>query len=286
MPYLFFALICLIWSSSFILMKKAGFAFDPLGIAGWRVFWGALVLGVLCWRRGLLKLPERRHWKYLAVVTLAGCAAPYIIQPIVIRHQTTAFMAIGVSGLPLVTILLSVPMLGVRPTKRQLIGVMIALSCLWLLLVDGIRRSIPWYDFVLAASVPTGYAVTNMLIRRWLKDLPSLSLTFFALAATAVLLAPATMQTIRIPDADWWFAFSAVVVLGVLGTGLATYWFNRLVQEQGPLFAGMVTNLTPIGAVFLGWWDREEISIQQVVALAGILIAVVLVQFRAASSAN
>lgn len=269
-----------------MLMKKAAIEFSPLAIAGWRVFWGAAVLGWLCWQQGLLKVPERRHWKFLAIVTLAGCASPYAVQPIVVNHQTSAFMAIGVSCLPLVTILLSVPVLGVLPTKRQVVGVVLALLCLGLLLLDGIQRAIPWYDFALAGSVPTGYAITNLTIRRWLKDLPSLTLTFYSMAASTVLFAPAFIGSLRVPDAQWLFASTTVCVLGVLGTGLATFWFNRLVQEQGPLFAGMVTNLTPIGAVMLGWWDYEEISLQQVLALVGIVIAVAIVQFKAASSAN
>ena len=72
-------------------------------------------------------------------------------------------------------------------------------------------------------------------------------------------------------------------MLGVIGTGLATFWFNRLVQDHGPLFAGMVTNLVPIGAVLIGWLDREDISLRQAGALVGIVISVACVQFRAAT---
>ncbi len=286
MPYVFFLLICVIWSSSFILMKKAAIEFSPLAIAGWRVFWASVVLGWLCWQRGLIRLPERKHWKFLALVTVMGCAAPYVVQPIVVTRQTSAFMAIGVSCLPLVTIGLSVPVLGVVPTKRQLIGVVLALMCLGLLLFDGIQREIPWYDFALAGTVPAGYAISNLTIRRCLRDLPSLTLTFYTMAASTVLFAPACINSLRIPNEQWWFANALVCVLGVLGTGLATFWFNRLVQEQGPLFAGMVTNLTPIGAVILGWWDHEEISLQQVAALFGIVIAVAVVQFKSAQAEN
>ena len=112
MPYLFFVMICLIWSSSFILMKKAAIAFSPVSIGWWRVFWGAAVLGLLCWRRGLLQWPQKRHWPALTVVALLGCAAPYVVQPVVVNHQGGAFMAMAVSCVPLLTIVLSIPMLG------------------------------------------------------------------------------------------------------------------------------------------------------------------------------
>ena len=49
----------------------------------------------------------------------------------------------------------------------------------------------------------------------------------------------------------WLLAIASVAVLGVFGTGVAIWLFNKLISEQGPLFAGMVTNLVPIGAVWL-----------------------------------
>ncbi len=72
-------------------------------------------------------------------------------------------------------------------------------------------------------------------------------------------------------------------MLGVLGTGLATYGFYRLIQRHGPLFAGMVTYLIPLGAVAWGWLDRERVTGLQVAALVGVLAMVLVVQYRAAA---
>jgi drug/metabolite transporter (DMT)-like permease len=60
------------------------------------------------------------------------------------------------------------------------------------------------------------------------------------------------------------------------------YWFNYLVQHHGPLFAGMVTNVVPLGAVLLGWADQETVSPLQLAALIGIVIMVALVQYGGA----
>jgi drug/metabolite transporter (DMT)-like permease len=61
------------------------------------------------------------------------------------------------------------------------------------------------------------------------------------------------------------------------------YW---LIQKRGPLFAGMVTYLIPIGAVVLGWLDEEKVSWIQIAALAGILITVAITQYGAAQPAK
>ena len=71
---------------------------------------------------------------------------------------------------------------------------------------------------------------------------------------------------------------ASVVVLGVLGTGLAVFLFYKLILSQGPLFAGMVAYLIPVGALLWGWADGERITLLQVSALAGVLAMVAVVQ--------
>ncbi|HUY93609.1 MAG TPA: hypothetical protein VMV10_33085 [Pirellulales bacterium] len=58
--------------------------------------------------------------------------------------------------------------------------------------------------------------------------------------------------------------------------------FNKMVLDQGPLFAGMVTYLVPVGAMVWGWLDEERVTLLQGVALTGIFAMVALVQYGAA----
>ena len=71
-------------------------------------------------------------------------------------------------------------------------------------------------------------------------------------------------------------------MLGVLGTGFATCLFNRLIQDEGPLFAAMVTNLVPLFAMAWGFADAEQISLRQLIAVMGVLAMVLLVQYGSA----
>ncbi|MGE0758365.1 MAG: DMT family transporter [Pirellulaceae bacterium] len=284
MPYVLFLACSLVWSTSFILMKKAALGFTPLSIGAWRCVWGATILGVLSWQQGLLHMPSRRVWWPMAAVTLLGCAGPYVIQPWVVARQGSAFMALVVSFVPLATIVASVPLLGQWPTMRQTLGVCGALGCMALLMADGLERRAGWSVLTLAALVPCGYALANTVIRRWLQDLPALTLTFFLLTFSAALLLPLS-QLQQPPSATgrvWWGAWLSVAALGLVGTGLATYWFNKLIRDHGPLFAGMTTNLVPLGAVLWGWLDRETVSGRQWLALAGIVMMVAWVQIGAA----
>jgi drug/metabolite transporter (DMT)-like permease len=290
MPYLIFLSVCATWSISFILMKRAGEAFSPVAIAAGRVLAGVAVLGLLwAWRERRWNL-RWRDVPVMAVVVVAGCAWPYYIQPWLITTQGngSAFMAMMVSCVPLLTILISIPVLGVRPSLRQGIGVVGAIACLAVLLYDGWQRQIPLSDVALAFTVPLGYAFTNTLIRRYLPHVSPLLLTLVTFVVSLVFLLPLALVAPSPQlksDSTLPIALAALAFLGVVGTGLATLLFNKLIREHGPLFAGMTTNLVPIGAVLVGWFDAEQVTLPQVGALIGILAMVTLVQFRAASVA-
>ena len=77
-------------------------------------------------------------------------------------------------------------------------------------------------------------------------------------------------------------ATAACLVLGVLGTGFGAFAFTKMLQEQGPLFAGMVTYLIPTIALGWSWIDQERVTLLQLTALSGVLAMVALVQYGAA----
>lgn len=287
MPYLQFVFVCVVWSVSFLLMKKAATTFTPVEIGWWRVAAGSATLGAIWWLRDRCWDWRWRDAGPLALVVLSGCAAPYAIQPWVIKCQGSAFMALVVSLVPLLTILVSMPILKVVPSKRQTCGVFGALACMTLLLTDGLRRDVTWTQFALAASVPLGYALANTVIRARLAHVPALSVTMMSFFLTAVVLSPllvAPTDRLSPPTVEQRsLAIWSLALLGVLGTGIATSVFNHLVRRHGPLFAGMTTNVVPLGAVLFGWLDGESLSAAQLASLAGILSMVALVQYRGAA---
>lgn len=285
LAYVWFVFICTTWGSSFILMKKAAVAMSPLEIATWRVIGGAVTLGLLCWWNQSNRWFRRRDWGWLLVIVVLGYAWPYSWQPWLVARHGSAFVGMTVSFVPLLTILVSMPILGVYPTLRQVIGVLGSLVCLGMLVLDGVRRAIPPSDLLLAGTIPLGYAICNVCIRRWLTHVGSLPLSFQSMAFSGLFLLPLSLSfkgpTVAGQD-DWIMAIAAVIVLGVFSTGLAIWLFNKLIHEQGPLFAGMATNLVPVGAVLWGWLDRESVSAMQIAALIGIVFMVSIVQVGAA----
>lgn len=284
MAYVYFLLVAAIWSASFLLMKKATLAYSPLMVGAWRVFIGALVLAafVRVGQSAAGSTRWRRDWPWWLFVVLAGYVWPYALQPWLIERVGSAFVGIFVSFTPLFTVLAGIPILGVKPRARQTVGVIGALACITLLMWDGLQRQFSPWVLLLGATVPLGYALTNTVMRRSLNHVSPLWMTFVSLAGASLVLLPLAYASEGKPPVEahvQWLAIGSITVLGALGTGLAIYLFNWLVQQRGPLFAGMVTNLTPVGAILLAWLDGEVVTQRQAGAAMGIVCMVALVQY-------
>ncbi|MEN1680379.1 MAG: EamA family transporter [Planctomycetota bacterium] len=295
MHYLSFVAICLLFGSNFFLMSQSLQAFGPAVVGAGRVFGAWAVVTLLWWltARGA-RLP-RRAWLPALFIGLLANGYPYLMQPYLIREAEAAgmggghsFFGVMVAFTPLLTILVSIPMLGVKPTWRQLVGVVVGLGFMFMLMLDGGKIGVTPAMLVMAVSVPLSYAVANTYLRRTLSDAPAVPLTAMMLTAPALLLTPlaiderlATPLHLEGPaePTNFWGALAAILMLGVTGTGLTMWLFVRLVQARGPLFAGMVTYVVPLVALAWGVFDGERILPRQMVAIAGVLAMVALVQF-------
>ena len=281
MSYIIFVALSMMWGSNFILMKKATLWFDPVTVGGLRIAGAVLFLGAVRMARQREWPLSRDHFWPLLFVAALGYAFPFALQPILIERCGSGFIGMMVSFVPLMTIIVSVPMLGVYPTPRQLLGVVGGLAFLLLIMADGLDREISATDFLLALCVPLVYAVCNTFIKRRFVGIEPLPLALASLGLALLLFLPyVTAFPYREAAAreDLPLALASITILGVLGTGFGAYAFTKLLQDHGPLFAGMVAYLIPSFALVWGWIDNETVTSRQVVALMGVLVMVALVQ--------
>ena len=73
-------------------------------------------------------------------------------------------------------------------------------------------------------------------------------------------------------------AAGAMFMLGVVCTGGGAIMFYKLIQKEGPLFAGMVSYIIPTVAVIIGWLRDERIELKQIIVLAVVFIMVAIAQ--------
>ena len=285
MSHLLFLLVCVIWGTSFVWMKYALPAFGPVGVGAGRVLLGAAALGLL-WRWRKQRWPLRRgDLGALSLLALLGYAVPFVIQPWLIERvdertgHGTALAGMMVSFVPLLTIVVSVPMLGVRPSRRQLLGVVGGLGCMAFLFSRELEYGVPLGYLLVGAITPVLYSFANTYVKRRFHDVPPMALSMVAMLLSAVVLLPTSVAfrpeqvPVRIGA-----AVVSLAVLGVVCTGLAGYMFYVLIREQGPLFASMVTYIIPCVALLAAWIIDEPLTLAQLVALAGAFAMVALVQ--------
>jgi drug/metabolite transporter (DMT)-like permease len=287
--HLAFLLICVTWGASFILMERATHAFGPVGVGIGRLLGGAAVLaGVWWWQRQRHRV-SLGDMARIAGVALVGTSWPFVVQPYCLgRGFGHSYFGMMVALVPLATIVVSVPMLGIWPAKRQFMGVLGGFGCMLLLLQDGAARGMSIGLLILALTVPVSYALGNTYLKWKLSHVHSVPLTAMVLALAAAWLMPfellpGALEALGLEGPayprDWGMALGSLAVLGVIGTGVAVLAFIHLVVKEGPLFAGMVTYVVPVFAIMWGAADGETITALQLVAMAGVLAMVALVQF-------
>ncbi|MFC1585292.1 DMT family transporter [Fibrobacterota bacterium] len=284
MNLLLLLFISVVWGSSFILIKRAALCFGPVSIAAYRVICGAvviLVVWVLVKRRSGF---SRHHFVPLMALSLIGYVVPFVIQPFLISRYESGFISMVVCLIPIITIMISIPMLKKLPNRYELTGVAGGLMFLMILFKDGLERDFSVRHLMLWLLVPFCYSFGNTFVRMKFKEVEPLALSGLALAVTGTILLPAgiTLETVSV-SGDFVVSASSLLVLGVASTGMATGLFYILLYRTGPVSAGMLSYVIPCVALVWGWWDGEPITMLQLIALAGILGMVALAQKGAAS---
>jgi drug/metabolite transporter (DMT)-like permease len=223
---------------------------------------------------------------------LISTAVPFVVLPYVVAQGFGhSFMGMMMAIVPLATILISIPMLRLWPSRRQVVGVVGGLVGLGFILQGGSERGMPLGLLALAASVPITYSFGNTYIKWKLNHVPALPLTTLLLGIAGAMLLPVQffaplreffdLAPPARPD-DWPQAIASLAFLSILATGFSVLMFIHLVLKQGPLFAGMITYVVPVLALLWGAYDHETITPMQVVAMVGVLSMVALVQYGAA----
>jgi drug/metabolite transporter (DMT)-like permease len=286
--HLAFIFCCAVWGTSFILLERVTRVMGPVEIAVWRMFTGAAVVGVCWWlTRGKYRL-GRRDLVKIAGSAILFTAPPQVIQAYVLEQGFGhSFFGTMVAAIPLLTILVSIPMLKLLPTRRELFGVLGGLVCIFMLLEDGVHRGMTLPLLGLTLLIPLSSALSNTYQKWQLGDVPATVYTTISLLVSGLVLVPmqmspgvvgslavATRAGARITPEILIF----LALLGVIGSGVSTLTFNWLVIERGPLFAGMTTYVVPVLALAWGRLDHESISGMQIVAMVGALAMTALVQ--------
>ena len=123
------------------------------------------------------------------------------------------------------------------------------------------------------------YGINLNLVKYHLKHLKPIAITSFSIVS----ILPITLYILfflspfndHLNNFDFYkVELGYVLILGVLGTSIATIIFYNLIKIKDTVFASMVTYLMPLVAISLGVIDGEKINEVQLFGMALILIGV------------
>jgi len=247
---------------------------------------GAAVMWIV-WRwRGQAWRLGREWWRRLLLLSLTGNIIPFSL--IAWAEQTVPSAEVGIlmALMPIATLLLAHWLLDDESlTVGRVVGVVVGFVGVGLLMGDELLRSGVEGQLAgqLAAIVATlSYAFNGVYAKR-LPDADPVALSVGTLFVGALLLALAAVL-FQGGDLGWSIplkSWAAVFVLGIMGTGLATWSYFVVVSERGPGFLSTINYLIPAVAFLAGTlWLAEPWSVRHLLALILILLGVALIQWR------
>ncbi len=239
---------------------------------------------MLVTRQGLPR--EARVWAHVTVLALTNCVAPYLLFAWAMQTTTASVASVYSAFTPIITALIATLALRVETLSRgQALGVAFGVSGVLVVLspsqLDVGRPDVVGPLACLAATVCYGfsYGYTRRFLHH--RDIAGGTLALLNIGVAALLmllLTPAiAIGPVRL---DLWIVLS-VILLGVLGTGLAYIWSFNIIRAFGATRASMVANVTPIVGVLLGVLVlHEPLTWQLPLGVALVLVGILLTQKR------
>jgi drug/metabolite transporter (DMT)-like permease len=284
--WILFIVLCLIWGSSFELMKLGMFEnhdfskplLTPYQFAALRML--AAGLFTLPFAVKAFKQMPKNLIYYAIVSGLLGSFIPAFLFCLAETKIGGAIAGSLNSLTPLFVILTGMLFFKIVTNTQKIIGVLIGLCGSILLIIvnqkgQPINESI-YILFVVIATIMYGINV-NMVSKK-LTGIPSLqiaSIAFSGLVIPSLLILFFThFFDIPFSEPKYTVAVFAGSLLGVLGTSIASILFYMLVKKGGGLFASLVTYGIPFVAIGWGIINNETITSMHYLGLVIILFGV------------
>ena len=275
-----FCILSIVWGSSFILMKEGLTVLSAYQVASLRMLFSGLVLLPFAFS-AFKKIPKEK----MGIVFLSGFLGNFIPAYLFCIAETnidSSLAGILNSLTPLFTIVVGLSFFKTTINKQKMIGVVIGFIGLCLLFAAGKNisfQNLSFASLVLAATFFYGLNVN--VVGKFLKNIRSIDIVSVAFAfliiPSAVILYLTGYFSISFNSPGFREASLAGIVLGVVGTSIASILFYMLIKRSTIIFASMVTYGIPVIAVAWGVYYGESISILQIGSLFIILAGVYIV---------
>lgn len=284
--------LAVIWGSNFTWIKVSLDVFTPVQLTFGRMLLGALVLcGVLVLssvfatqRQALPNDPG--SWVHLGIAALIANALPYLLFALAETRVDSSVAGAVNATTPLWTLALVAALRQGEPvTARRVAGFLLGLLGCLVLLAPWNAGGVDPLGVLACLAAALCYAVSYVYLARYLAPR---ALTPMVLSAAQLVAATGWTLLVLIPDPGSMPSTArigpwlALIVLGVLGTGLAYVINYALIRTEGAAGASVVIYLIPVVSIAFGAaLLAEPLTVNLLVGTLMILVGVVLSRDRA-----
>jgi drug/metabolite transporter (DMT)-like permease len=281
-----FVALAVLWGSSFLWIKLALGALTPVQISLVRMTIGALVILGLCLLSRIALPRDRSTWLRVLVPAFFGNALPFTLFGLGERTVDSGVAGVLNATTPIWTLIIALLVRSERrPTALRLTGLLLGLAGTLLIFAPWQASTLLSWGALACLGAAISYGVSyNYISRQLTGRISPVALAFAqlslggAMAAVALPVDWATPHPAALP-------LLAVVILGVLGTGVAFVWNNRLIADEGPTTAASLGYLLPPVSVLLGMLTlHEQLGPRVLAGMVVVLVGVGLSRRRPAST--
>jgi drug/metabolite transporter (DMT)-like permease len=275
---LLYTLICLIWGSTWVVIRIGEqAALDPFLGVTLRFMIATIILWVIVFARHSPMPKGKTEWIAVIVNGAIGTATSYAIVYWSSQFVPSGLEAVIFGTMPLWTIIIAHFALKSEPlTGRRLIGVLLGFGGLLVVFLPtvaqtGVGAVVP---MIVMLGSPFVSAINLIVTKRYAKRIDPVSLNALSIGIATPILATFALATndltqLHFTSTQLW-TVGYLAIFGTIVTFLTYYYLLRITPA---IHMSYVTIVTPVIAVFLGWLLLgEKLSAY---ALAGAVIVLV-----------
>jgi drug/metabolite transporter (DMT)-like permease len=271
------AALALMWGSTYLWIKVALAGFTPVQVTIIRSALGAVVLTVVATR-----LPRGAIWGRIAIAALFGNALPYALFSMAERTVDSRVAGVLNATTPLWSLLIAVG-IGTerRPRPARFAGLLLGFAGVLVIFAPWQRSGFLSWGCLALLAAAASYAIGFAYMGRKLagQGVPTIVLS------AAQLIVATGMSVLTVPAGGLVaphltvVAVVAVIVLGVMCTGVTFHLTYRMIADEGATTAASVSYLLPVVSVALGVLVvHEHFTGRELAGMVIVLIGVALVK--------
>lgn len=268
-------LVCL-WGMDYVFAKHALEVLAPMNLLFLKYSVGAVLMFILKLRTDRKSLVRKKDIPFFILCSLTGEIFYFFCEYTAMDYIPVSLITIILSFVPAVSIIIERIIYKRKFTAKMVVGVMACIFGVVIVIGADFRVLLQGkaMGYLLAFGAVLSWNVYNFITAKVQENYSAISMTFFQLVCTSLLISPYAIHTM--PTIE---SFTPSVIGGIIYLGLGSAGFGFLImvrglRDLGPTISAMFSNFLPVTATFFGWlFLHETVGFMQLIGGAVVIIS-------------